>query len=438
MAKKPLPPIGSWWWTLAIVLAGCVVHLWALRAWPDPMNADSPRYVELGESLLRDGTFRARELTANAVPGGVLRVGPPVPETIRTPGYPVILAALLACGASPHGVVLVQHALLIALGAFIHRRRFGSLGCKGAGAAVTGLLIAASPQAAMTASQLLSESWAAAVLTIAAMLLVDALHRRSPARAAASGLAIGVATLLRPLVQYLPFVFAILLLARRPTRKLAVPFLIAALLLPGAWAWRNYRATGVFTVASIDGESLLLYRALGAVVVSTKSPLDAIFALQKESGFYAPKLRLHIPYVREALRGHVTANHAQRSQLFKRLALRKLREHPFAFAAIATSGVIELLFDDLPLLAAQHVGGITMARLTLGPLSAGFLLLAILGCRALLRRDRTLGILLVTALVYFVAVSAGPESESRFLVTFLPLYTAAIGMGLESLLPREA
>jgi hypothetical protein len=420
----------GWRWTFVIIAAGLVAHLAGLRAERAPVNPDLPRYLELAQSLLRDGTFRAHDVTAYAVPPNRLAEGTPMPETIRTPGYPLFLAAVLRCGGSPRTVALLEHLMLIALAGLMHRRGFGGF----AGA----LLLAVSPEAAIAANEALTETPASVLVMLAVMLLASAAHRRSGGRAAGAGLLCGIATIVRPIALYLPLPLAIVLLARRQTRALALPFFVAAMLLPGAWTARNERVTGVATFSSIDGESLLLYRAAGALVVADKPPLDAIFALQKQFGFYGPALHLRVPLVREALAGHVTANHAQRSRFYKRLAWRKLAAHPFAYAAVAASGLIELLADDLPLVASRHLGDVTLARLAFVPVSLGLLLLAWIGCRALLRRDRSAGLLLTTALLYFIAVSAGPEAETRFVAMFLPLYAAAIGFGVEALMEESA
>jgi 4-amino-4-deoxy-L-arabinose transferase-like glycosyltransferase len=418
----------GWRWTFVIIAAGLLVQFAGFYGRPESTNADSARYLELARSLLRDGTFRAHDITAFAVPPRIFPEGPPVPETMRTPGYPLLLAAVLRGGGSPRSLVLLQHLLLVALAALLHRRGFGGF--------FGPLLVAISPDAAITANLVATESPASVVVALSLMLLIAATRGGSRSEAAGAGLLLGLAMLIRPIALYLPFPLAIVLVARRPTRALALPFLLAALLLPGFWVARNARVSGVATFSSIDGESLLLYRADGAIVVAGKPPLDAIFALQKQFGFFRQALRIRVPLVREALAGHAVTNHAQRSQLYKRLAVRKLAAHPFAYAAIATSGAIALLVDDLPLIATRFLGDLTAARIAFVPVSLGLLLLAGIGCRALLRREPGAGLLLTTALLYFIIVSAGPEAEPRFVAMFLPLYAAAIGYGLESLLAR--
>lgn len=414
----------GWRWTFLILAAGLVVHLGIFFTDRDPLNPDSARYLELTRSLLRDGTFRAHDVIAYGAPGGESLSGPPLPETIRTPGFPLLLAAIFRLGGTLRTVVLLGHLLLLGLAVLMHRR--------GAGGFAGPLLVAISPEAAMTANKVLTETPATVAMTLAVLLLFAAARRGAKGRAAGAGLLLGISIMIRPIALYLPLPFAIVLAARKPTRALALPFAIAALLLPGLWTIRNARQSGVATFSSIEGVNLLFYRAGGAMIVADKPPLDAIFALQKQFGFYRASLFIREPLVREALAGHVTSNHAQRSVLYKKLALRKLAAHPFAYAELATSGLIALLFDDLALTLAPWIGDVTTARIAFVPVSAGLLLLAVIGCRALLREERTAGLLLTTAIVYFIAVS-GPDVESRFVAMFLPLYAIAIGSALQSL-----
>src|SRR5262249_18996136 len=147
----------------------------------------------------------------------------------------------------------------------------------------------------------------------------------------AAGLLFGLATLTRPITLYLPLVLVLFLIRRRAIWA----FALASILLPGAWAFRNHRETGVFTVSSIGGENLLSYRAVGALVVKDKPVLDAVLALQKDAGFYAPAVRLRMPLLHAALREVPEAkNHAQRASGYSRLARRILLQHPVAYAEV--------------------------------------------------------------------------------------------------------
>ncbi len=132
-----------------------------------------------------------------------------------------------------------------------------------------------------------------------------------------------IAILTRPIALYLPLVVVAMFLFRHGRLAVLAAFSIAALLAPGTWIVRNYLRSGVATLSSIEGENLLLYRAGGAIVVADKSPQAAVFALQKQFGFYREALHIRRPLLEEAWRdaaaeGHHldTANHAQLSRYY--------------------------------------------------------------------------------------------------------------------------
>src|SRR5262245_41147206 len=68
-------------------------------------TADSQQYLQLAESLLREGRFE----------------GPTGPELHRTPGYPLLLAACLATGHAQLAALLLQAALGCATAWLVYR-----------------------------------------------------------------------------------------------------------------------------------------------------------------------------------------------------------------------------------------------------------------------------------------------------------------------------
>jgi len=247
--------------------------------------------------------------------------------------------------------------------------------------------------------------------------------------------------LTRPIVVYLPLVLVAVLLVRRIAWRVVIVFAVASCVLPLGWTLRNYQKTGVPTVSSIAGEDLLLYRAAGALVVAGKPPLDALFALQKQFGYYRYALAIRVPLVNEALReaeaeGRRPANHAQRSREYARLATRTLLAHPFEYAEIAFSSFLALVADDMSAVVGSHGERIDDARLLLVPLSLLTLVCAVGGIRRLLEIDRDAALLIGATVVYFVGISCGPGVEPRFVVPYLALYAFAASVGLDAFFHR--
>src|SRR5213076_2012479 len=82
-----------------------------------------------------------------------------------------------------------------------------------------------------------------------------------------AGLLTGVLVLIRPVaIAYFIVVAAVLLLRRVRARDVVI-YAVLAVALPFGWALRNFARTGVFTVSSIGGTNLLLFRAAGTLAI---------------------------------------------------------------------------------------------------------------------------------------------------------------------------
>jgi 4-amino-4-deoxy-L-arabinose transferase-like glycosyltransferase len=400
------------------------------------MTADSSSYVDPADALRNEHRFWSEDPVAQSVPEHTFAVQPRGPDTFRTPAYPAFLAVVQYAGGTLLTVILLQH-LFVLLGSAALYLIGTALYCETAGA-VSALFFGLHPAVVQSSNQIMSETVCAMMVGLALLLLCVACQRRSMLLMALCGLSFGIATLTRPICQYLPIVLLVWLLTERRRFRLAAVFALASTLLPAAWIFRNYHVAHVATISSGAGEVLLLYHAAGTLVVANEPALHAIFALQRQSGFYRPALKLRALLVRAALTHNgqfrLEANHAQRARLYGRAAVKILGEHPVAYAGILTSAVIALLFDDLSYIAASHGYGVTSARLLLVPVSAGLFVLATIGCRSLIRSDQRIGWPLTIGIVYFIVLSAFPEVEPRFFVPFAPLYAVAVGIGVTSAL----
>lgn len=425
----------SWWYTLVIAIIGVAIHIHAYARHVSPVSHDSGSYVEPAAYLLRDWSFSARDAVAYAAPPRAFNIGPVKPATIRTPLYPLVIALVLAAGGTLRLLVLLQHALAVFVAVALHRflQRFTSA----AASAAAALLCVAHPAVTETANVLQTETIAGALIAAATAAFYVARKRESWGWSAVSGVLLGTAILTRPIVLYLPIALLTLLVVLRSSRRVIAVFAVAAALLPAVWMFRNYDRAGVATVSSIEGENLLLYRAAGALVVARKPPLDAVFALQKQFGFYHEARQMRVPLLEEALRRAEAdgrdlkaMNHAQRSRYYASLGLRTLAAHPVAYAEVATSSAIALFIDDYSGIFAARGAHIDAARLLFVPLSLFTLCCVVIGVRRLFSIDGDAAWTLSITLAYFAVFSSGPEVEPRFIVPFLGLYAAAAGIGL--------
>lgn len=160
------------------------------------------------------------------------------------PGFPSLLAVFHAVGLRS---VPAQRLALAVLGAvavvgiaLLARRWFSRRG-----ALVLGALAAVHPALFAVESALLAESLFLWLVVLVLLAVVRFRESPSPGRAVAIGLLGGAATLVRSEGIVLALVLVVPLLVTAPPRRFrvgaGVAVLVAALLLPGAWAVRNLR-----------------------------------------------------------------------------------------------------------------------------------------------------------------------------------------------------
>src|SRR5437660_2841823 len=185
-------------------------------------------------------------------------------ETLRTPGYPLLLAGF---GLRIVPVIVFQHLLNVALAVAIYlfvMRRLGNRFI----AIVAAILFAIDTPTLHYANKILTETLFTALLFIVFALVVYA--RKLPL----AGVLTGVLVLIRPVaIAYFVVVALCLLLRRVPLRTIAI-YAALALVLPVGWGLRNLHHTGIFTISSIGGINMLTYRAAGALAIEDDGDFD--------------------------------------------------------------------------------------------------------------------------------------------------------------------
>lgn len=235
------------------------------------MSDDSTLYRQLADTLVRERTFA---LPAEAQSGmhAVLNAASPgmterggrqlVPETFRTPGYPVFIA-LASLGSGDIRPVLLVQCLLGATGAVLLMLLGSRIGCSPRACVAVGLIWALHPALIAFDNQLLSESLFVFCVLCAFLLAAAA---ASPLALTAAAALLGAATLVRP---PLGLVFAPGLVALawgrvKPVRaSAAVMAGVALLVLP--WMTRNWMAGEGFRLSTVGDFSVVFYTAPCAV-----------------------------------------------------------------------------------------------------------------------------------------------------------------------------
>src|SRR3954453_23484391 len=406
-ANYECEPRPATWIETAIVaaIAAATNFLYFALASNDYFFPDSFTYLEPARDLIRGLGFT----TAN----GLI-------DTLRTPGYPLLLAGF---GLRIVPMIVLQHLLNVALAVAIYRfvmRRLGDR-CVAIAAAI---LFAIDTPTLHYANKILTETILTALLFVVFALVVNG--RELPL----AGVLTGVLVLIRPVaIAYFAVVALCLLLRRVRLRTIAV-YVALALLLPLGWSLRNLHHTGVFTVSSIGGINLLTYRAAGALAIEDDGDFDADLAdeLQglRDSADDEIQSRLHIPDAEEL-------PDAVRGKYYSEIAWRVLRQHPRAAVLLTLLGLLVNIFDSrwegLEIVSALPSD---IVHRSLDAYTAALFVFAAIGAFALWKRDRDLAAVIIATVVYFLLISAGGEAESRFRVPVIPQYVIVAAIGLAS------
>jgi hypothetical protein len=342
-------------------------------------------------------------------------------ETLRTPGYPLLLAAF---GLRIVPVIVFQHLLNVALAVAIYlfvMRRLGSRWI----AITSAILFAIDTPTLHYANKILTETLFTALLFVVFVLVVYA--RKLPL----AGLLTGALVLIRPVAIAYFVVVAVSLAVRRVRLRTIVIYIALALVLPVGWGMRNLHHTGIFTVSSIGGINLLTYRAAGALAIEDDGDFDADLADEmqglRDTADDEIQAKLHIADAQEL-------PVAVRSKYYSQIAWRVLRQHPRAAAMLTLRGLLVNLFDSRwEGLAIVSSIPTEIVRRGLDAFTAAIFVFAAIGAIALWKRDRDLVAMIVATVVYFLLISAGGEAESRFRVPVIPQYMIAAACGLAEL-----
>jgi 4-amino-4-deoxy-L-arabinose transferase-like glycosyltransferase len=254
-ALANLPALDARRATLVVTAVAGVLHLLMAGSLPLIVTPDGGEYVR-GAVALGKGA------------------GPWV-ELNRTPGYPVLLAAIFAVfGVGAGGVLIVQNLLATATCALITYTAC-RIATPWAGL-VVGLAYALEPWSLALANYVLTET-ASAFAVALAVTLVLCWRRATVAAAAVIGATLAAACLMRPAIQSMVPFFAlawVLGLPVAPRRRTALLAAAVGVLLLCCLPWLVFNASrGVRGFAGMSGSSLW-YGVAMAGLLDRAHPLD--------------------------------------------------------------------------------------------------------------------------------------------------------------------
>ena len=344
---------------------------------------------------------------------------------MRPPGYPAILATLRMIDNTYAGVSLMQVGFGLGALALTYALASRTSGTRAATLATWWLAL--SPIHIIDSSVLLTEVPFSVFLLISILLLAPIVDRDSLQRWRwpASGLALGIATLIRPIAFYLPLLILLVMGLSKLRRRLLIPallFLIAFALPVGGWLARNYKVTGVATISTIQGINLAYYRAAGAIAAQDQISVDE-----------AQERMLDL-VVSE---GGPGLNPAQRARVEARVGLREILRHPRGYVQTAVRGTAYTLAGPARSRFVERLRG-TGVEFMIPALvvasGASAILLSIastIGAIAWLRAREWRRLLLIgLPLAYLLVIAAGHEAWARFRVPLEPMMTILAAVGV--------
>lgn len=387
----------------------------------------------------------------------------PAPDTVRTPGYPLLLTVGVMVGR----LEVVTIAFQILLSCFTVYMIYGTallLFETKSSALIAATLYAIEPLSILFSSLLAPETLFTAILMVAVYYLVRYLRRQSPADLLVSGGALAACVYIRPVGYFLPAIVGAGLAAwmlgpaQRSKQHLIASlsvFLIVSGGPIGLWQVRNKVAIGYPGFSSVFSEDM--YCCSAASVLATEQHMTYT-EMQDRLGCY------NLGVYFQAHPEQKTWPVRKRFDYMNRAAVRILLASPLTYARIYFEGVVRGTFDpgsteflrffDL----YPKEGGLidiavdqgmfrTLQALFLNPLLAWItiVLLALqlmylsCACMALFRRPildpAILAALII--MVYYLAIPGGPAVWGRFRHPAMPIMSAFAGCGLVSLLRRS-
>ncbi len=204
-----------------------------------PIRADARQYYHYGWNLWRHRTFSPTSPEEH-----------PVPDSNRSPGYPLLIAAALWIGGEQNYYEIVRYAQAV-IGALMVPATFllGRTFLPRWAALAAAALVALSPHLVSMCSYLLTETLFGLLLLTCFLVLGVGIRRKSVAILGGAGICFGGAYLVNQTAGMLPIIFAgALALGGRfaedrrrypPMRGLAL-FLIVFSVFPAAWMVRDY------------------------------------------------------------------------------------------------------------------------------------------------------------------------------------------------------
>jgi len=411
----------SIWKIIPLIAAIALATSFAFLArFHDFYTNDSYSYVTAAQNLARGYGFN------NAVG---------YPETIRTPGYPLLIAPFLFFHLDPTYLIVLQHLLRVVIIVATVIVAFRST-CQGMAAIAAGIALCLDLPTIEAANTFMTEILYTAGLGVVLYLLWQTGKRARPWMwSILTGLFLGATTLIRPvgLFFFVPAVIYLLVVRKKIKLRSSLCLVFAFFILPLAWAARNYSRTGSFVLFPISAWDMLGYRAAGVLAINDPGNFNVnVDKRQKElmtevcdqlRKLYGPDcVPLIVPQT----------SIVQKAPFYMSVGRHVVLQHPWAYVKLGLRGAAMIMLGGDAVRLAQITGLTRSAAesvLLLYTVPTFCLMLA--GAWRLWKDNRSFFYLACLTIVYFVAISAGAEAYSRMRVPIMPLWAILLGSGAD-------
>jgi hypothetical protein len=174
---------------------------------------------------------------------------------------------------------------------------------------------------------------------------------------------------------------------------------------------------------------MLLYRAAGVLAIDDPGEFSANLEERQKQLQAQACSDIRDLYGREC--SLVTI--PQKSEYYSRLGRKIVLAHPFTYAKVVFRGDAEMILGGgLSRLRGMTGSGARAGMIIVLIYTVPFFCSAIIGLLVLWRKNRQLFTLVFFVAVYFVLVSGGAETYSRFRVPIMPVYALSAAIGLDA------
>jgi 4-amino-4-deoxy-L-arabinose transferase-like glycosyltransferase len=377
-------------WLLAVLAVACILRVVLILQIEEPQNvpaniseSDAPTYFVLADNLLSGIGYRY---------GGDL---PPTAK--RTPGYPLMLAAVFkifgrnfnAVRGVQCGLDVLTTLLVFVLGVQLFQDKLAAI--------LAALGYAVYPPALLSTTYIMTENLYTFLLVLFVVTCILAFRSKNLVTYAVAGIIFGLATLTRPGVFILPAVMLVVAVIVRPSTWKGFVVMLAALsitILP--WTIRNKRDLGRFIPTStLMGANLYKGNHLpsrGACFWSTDSLLSADLRVELRD-----------------------ASEAERDGRLRAEALRMMLDNKGSILLLTLKKIprlwLNLGYENAP----------SKRSLAVASLHFGLLAMAVYGYRRVPPGARHLRFIPLTVILVSTAMYLGVAAVVRFIFPLIPL-----------------